>query len=539
MKMSNENIKIYGPIFLAIALIIGIILGNILNVNVSTNQGSSNSESDKLTRVKNYIERNYVDTVSSNKLTEAAIPAMLKELDPHSVYIPAKKLQRVSEPLEGNFDGIGIQFNMQKDTIIVISTISGGPSEMVGIQPGDRIIEVDDSTVAGVNMPSSDIVNMLKGKRGTKVNVTVKRPGEDEFLHFTITRDKIPYYSVDVSYMVEDKTGYIKISRFAKTTKKEFLKGLKNLKEQNIRNLIIDLRGNNGGYLNAATSITDQFLKDEELIVYTQGKNSPKQEIRATDRGVAQDLDVAVMIDEWSASASEIMAGAIQDNDRGIIVGRRSFGKGLVQEQIKLSDGSAIRLTVARYYTPTGRCIQKPYKGGRKDYFKDLNERFKQGEFFHADSIDFADSLKYKTPEGDTVYGGGGIMPDYFVPADTTNHSELLSKVTSKGLIYEFAFNYSDTHRDLLEKYKNPEELNKFLESRKIYEQFLNYIYKQNISRTTEGVQKSKRIINTRVKAYIARNILNNEGYYPTIAEIDHTLQKTISLLEEKEPKAD
>lgn len=538
MKMSNENIKVYGPIFLAIALIIGIILGNILNVNVSSNQGSSNSESDKLTRVKNYIERNYVDTVSSNKLTEAAIPAMLKELDPHSVYIPAKKLQRVSEPLEGNFDGIGIQFNMQKDTIIVISTISGGPSEMVGIQPGDRIIEVNDSTVAGVNMPSSDIVNMLKGRRGTKVNVTVKRPGEDEFLYFTITRDKIPYYSVDVSYVVEDKTGYIKISRFAKTTKKEFLKGLKNLKEQNIRNLIIDLRGNNGGYLNAATSITDQFLKDGELIVYTQGKNSPKQEIRATDRGVAQDLDVAVMIDEWSASASEIMAGAIQDNDRGIIVGRRSFGKGLVQEQIKLSDGSAIRLTVARYYTPTGRCIQKPYKNGRKDYFKDLNERFKQGEFFHADSIDFADSLKYKTPEGDTVYGGGGIMPDYFVPADTTNHSELLSKVTSKGLIYEFAFNYSDTHRDLLEKYKTPEALNKFLESRKIYEQFLDYIYKQNISRATEGVQKSKRIINTRVKAYIARNILNNEGYYPTIAEIDHTLQKTISILGEKEPKA-
>jgi carboxyl-terminal processing protease len=387
-------------------------------------------------------------------------------------------------------------------------------------------------------MPSSDIVNMLKGRRGTKVNVTVKRPGEDEFLYFTITRDKIPYYSVDVSYVVEDKTGYIKISRFAKTTKKEFLKGLKNLKEQNIRNLIIDLRGNNGGYLNAATSITDQFLKDGELIVYTQGKNSPKQEIRATDRGVAQDLDVAVMIDEWSASASEIMAGAIQDNDRGIIVGRRSFGKGLVQEQIKLSDGSAIRLTVARYYTPTGRCIQKPYKNGRKDYFKDLNERFKQGEFFHADSIDFADSLKYKTPEGDTVYGGGGIMPDYFVPADTTNHSELLSKVTSKGLIYEFAFNYSDTHRDLLEKYKTPEALNKFLESRKIYEQFLDYIYKQNISRATEGVQKSKRIINTRVKAYIARNILNNEGYYPTIAEIDHTLQKTISILGEKEPKA-
>jgi len=537
MNMPKEKIKVYGPIFLAIALIIGIILGNILSINISPNKGSSYSEPDKLTKVKNYIEKNYVDTVNNSKLVEAAIPAMLKELDPHSVYIPAKKLQRVSEPLEGNFDGIGIQFNMQKDTIIVISTISGGPSEMVGIKPGDRIIEVNDSTVAGVDMPSSDIVDMLKGKRGTKVNVTVKRPGEEELLNFTITRDKIPYYSVDVSYMVNDNTGYIKISRFAKTTKKEFLKGLKKLKKQNARNLIIDLRGNNGGYLNAATSITDQFLKEGELIVYTKGKSSPKQEIRSTGRGIAHDLDVAVMIDEWSASASEIMAGAIQDNDRGIIVGRRSFGKGLVQEQTKLSDGSAIRLTVARYYTPTGRCIQKPYKDGRKDYFKDLNERFKQGEFFHADSIDFADSLKYRTPEGDTVYGGGGIMPDYFVPADTTNHSEFLSAVTNKGLIYEFAFNYSDTHRDLLEQYKTPKALNKHLNSEQIYDQFLDYIYNQNISREVDGVQKSKRIINTRVKAYIARNILNNEGYYPTIAKIDHTLQKTINILEEKEPK--
>jgi carboxyl-terminal processing protease len=537
MNMPKEKIKVYGPIFLAIALIIGIILGNILSINISPNKGSSYSEPDKLTKVKNYIEKNYVDTVNNSKLVEAAIPAMLKELDPHSVYIPAKKLQRVSEPLEGNFDGIGIQFNMQKDTIIVISTISGGPSEMVGIKPGDRIIEVNDSTVAGVDMPSSDIVDMLKGKRGTKVNVTVKRPGEEELLNFTITRDKIPYYSVDVSYMVNDNTGYIKISRFAKTTKKEFLKGLKKLKKQNARNLIIDLRGNNGGYLNAATSITDQFLKEGELIVYTKGKSSPKQEIRSTGRGMAHDLDVAVMIDEWSASASEIMAGAIQDNDRGIIVGRRSFGKGLVQEQTKLSDGSAIRLTVARYYTPTGRCIQKPYKDGRKDYFKDLNERFKQGEFFHADSIDFADSLKYRTPEGDTVYGGGGIMPDYFVPADTTNHSEFLSQVTNKGLIYEFAFNYSDTHRDLLEQYKTPKALNKHLNSEQIYDQFLDYIYNQNISREVEGVQKSKRIINTRVKAYIARNIMNNEGYYPTIAKIDHALQKTINILKEKEPK--
>jgi len=535
--MSNNRIKIYGPIVLAIVLIIGILLGNFLNNSISSNPSLPNSEPSKLSRITNYIVKNYVDTIKQEKLVEAAIPSMLKELDPHSVYIPSKKLQRVSEPLQGNFDGIGIQFNMQKDTIIVISTISGGPSEMVGIQPGDRIIKVNDSTVAGQNMPSSEIVKMLKGKRGTKVDVTVKRPGEKEFLEFTITRDKIPYYSVDVSYMVNDNTGYIKISRFAKTTYREFLEGLKKLKDQQVENLIIDVRANNGGYLNAATSITDQFLKKGKLIVYTQGKNSPKQEITATSRGIAQEMNVAVLIDEWSASASEILAGAIQDNDRGIIVGRRSFGKGLVQEQRKLSDGSAIRLTVARYHTPTGRCIQKPYNNGREDYSKDLNERFKQGEFFHADSIDFADSLKYRTPEGDIVYGGGGIMPDYFVPADTTYHSPFLTKVTNKGLIYEFAFNYADNHRNIMERYKTADQIDKYLESKNIYNQFLTYVHEKNIARNIAGERKSKKIINTRVKAYIARNILNNEGYYPIIKEIDHTLQKALSLMNKEKEK--
>ena len=534
--MSKEKIKIYGPIILAVVLIIGIVVGVILTKNISSKQNTEQpTSSGKLSKITDYIERNYVDTVNTEKLVESAIPAMLKELDPHSVYIPAKKLQQVSDPLEGNFDGIGIQFNMQKDTIIVITVINGGPSEMVGIHPGDRIIEVNDSTVAGVDMPSKEIVSMLKGERGTKVDVTVKRPGSSKLKEFTITRDKIPYYSVDVSYMVNENTGYIKINRFAKTTKKEFLEGLEKLKEQGLENLIVDVRTNNGGYLNAATSIIDQFLKEGELIVYTEGKNSPKQEIRATSRGIAHDIDIAVMIDEWSASASEIMAGAIQDNDRGIIVGRRSFGKGLVQEQNKLYDGSAIRLTVARYYTPTGRCIQKPYDNGRLDYAKDIQERFEQGEFFHADSIDFADSLKYKTPEGDIVYGGGGIMPDYFVPADTTNNSKFLNKVTNKGLIYEFAFNYADQHRNSLEQFKTPEKIDKYLETKNIYTKFLNYAYNQNISRDIKGEEKSKETINTRVKAYIARNILSNEGYYPIIKNIDNTLQKTISIMEDNE----
>ncbi|MGM0496529.1 MAG: S41 family peptidase [Bacteroidota bacterium] len=535
MKMQREKIKIYGPIILAIVLIIGIILGNVLSKSISSKQPTGTTEQGKLSKITNYIERNYVDTVNTDILVESAIPAMLKELDPHSVYIPAGKMQQASDPLEGNFDGIGIQFNMQKDTIIVIDAISGGPSEMVGIQPGDRIIEVNDSTVAGVDMPSSDIVSMLKGERGTKVDVKVKRQGEPNLLDFTITRDKIPYNSVDVAYMINENIGYIKISRFAKTTKKEFLEGLEKLKEKGLKKLIIDVRTNNGGYLNAATEIIDQFLKKGKLIVYTEGKNSPKQEIRATREGMAHDLDVAVMIDEWSASASEIMAGAIQDNDRGTIVGRRSFGKGLVQEQTKLSDGSAIRLTVARYYTPTGRSIQKPYEKGRQDYAKDIQERYEQGEFFHVDSIDFADSLKYNTPEGDTVYGGGGIMPDYFIPADTTNNSKFMNKVTNKGLIYEFAFNYADQHRKKLEHFETPEEIDKYLETEDIYTQFLNYVHNHNISKDIEGDVKSKKTINTRVKAYIARNILNNEGYYPIIKNIDNTLQKTISIMEDND----
>ncbi|MFW6096050.1 MAG: S41 family peptidase, partial [Bacteroidota bacterium] len=362
MKIQKEKITRYGPIILAIVLIGGIYLGSLLGSN--NNQSSSNGyyKPDKISRVLNYVKANYVDTVDESKLVEAAIPTILEELDPHSQYIPAEDLQGVSEPLEGNFEGIGIQFNMQKDTIIVVSTISGGPSEVVGIQPGDRIIKVNDTTVAGVDMPSSKVVGMLKGERGTEVNVSVKRNNHDSLLDFTITRDKIPLYSVDISYMIDDSTGYIKVNRFAKTTHEEFVKGLKKLKEQSAKKVIVDLRNNNGGYMTAATNIADQFLKDGKLIVYTEGRATPKEETHATSKGIGHDLEVAILIDEWSASASEILAGAIQDNDRGIIVGRRSFGKGLVQEQTILPDGSALRLTVARYHTPTGRSIQKPYK---------------------------------------------------------------------------------------------------------------------------------------------------------------------------------
>jgi carboxyl-terminal processing protease len=531
MKITDKGIRLYFPIALALAVIVGLLLGNYLGQNHSGKQTFVYNEPNKINKVTNYIQQNYVDSVAESNLAEAAIPAMLKKLDPHSVYIPAKELKEVNEPLKGNFDGIGIQFSMQQDTVVVISTISGGPSEMVGIQPGDRIVEVDGKVVAGEDLSSNKIVDMLKGKRGTEVEVGVKRQTADDLLHFTITRDEIPLYSVDVSYMVNDSIGYVKISRFAKTTYEEFIKAVKKLKKKGAKKLMLDLRDNSGGYLNAATSIADEFLKEGKLIVYTQGRNSPKQEMYASSKGSSQDLDVAVLINEWSASASEILAGAVQDNDRGIIVGRRSFGKGLVQEQIRLSDGSAIRLTVARYHTPTGRCIQKPYEGGREQYYNDLSERFKHGEFFDADSIDFADSLKYTTPEGDIVYGGGGIMPDYFVPVDTTYNSPFFSRVRNQGTIYNFAFHYADANRQTLKNLDGPQDIASYLEQNNIYNEFLDYAYQQGIDRELEGAEKSRDVINTRVKAYIARNILNNEGFYPIIHNVDRTMQRGTELL--------
>jgi len=531
MRISEKGIKLYFPIALAVAVVVGLLLGNYLGENHSGKQTFVYNNPNKVSKITKYIQKNYVDSVSEENLVESAIPAMLKELDPHSVYIPAKQLKEVNEPLKGNFDGIGIQFSMQKDTVVVISVISGGPSEMVGIQPGDRIVEVDGQVVAGQDLSSNKIVDMLKGERGSEVKVGIKRTNREELMHFTITRDEIPLYSVDVSYQVNEKTGYIKISRFAKTTYREFTKAVEKLKEKDIQKIILDLRDNSGGYLNAATNIADAFLKEGRLIVYTQGKNSPKQEIFASSKGIGQGLDVAVLINEWSASASEILAGAIQDNDRGIIVGRRSFGKGLVQEQIMLSDGSALRLTVARYYTPTGRSIQKPYKNGRKQYYNDLNERFKHGEFFDADSIEFADSLKYTTPEGDIVYGGGGIMPDYFVPVDTTHSSPFFHKVQSQGLIYNFAFHFADAHRKQLENLGGHQAIEAYLDQQNIYSEFLSYAHNQGIADDIKGTEKSRKVINTRVKAYIARNIMNNEGFYPIFHEIDQTMQKAKDLL--------
>ena len=531
-SMNNNNSKksVFLPLFLALAVICGIMIGFFLPKENNIPQHSNlRSRNDKLTSILNIIEADYVDSVNRNELVDASIPAMLKKLDPHSVYIPSKDLARANEPLQGNFDGIGISFNVLTDTILVINTVPGGPSEKVGILPLDKILYVNDSLVAGKSISDDKVLGMLRGPRGTVVRVKIMRKGLTDLLSFNITRNKIPIYSVDVAYMVNGNTGFIKINNFAITTFDEFMKGLRELKAQGMTKLILDLRGNSGGIMEAAIQIADQFLKEGQLIVYTKGRTQPRNEARATGNGEFETGDLVVLIDEWSASASEILAGAIQDNDRGTIIGRRSFGKGLVQEPFQFTDGSGMRLTIARYYTPTGRSIQKPYNKGFDEYFDDLNSRYTRHEFERSDSIHFADSLKFTTPGGRTVYGGGGIMPDKFVPVDTSGVSTYFMKV--RPLIYQFALKYTESNREILKKYTESGELEKFLNNQGLLDQFTRYASANKIKPDPEGIKTSGRIIHIQLKGYIARNILDNKGSYPIWEQLDTTLRFAIKFL--------
>lgn len=533
MKFQIKPSSTYLPLILAIVLIIGMLIGVRLVSTTGERSMFVYPKTDKLSGVLSFIEMEYVDSVSKEMLVEKAIPSLLKSLDPHSLYIPASDLKRVTEPLEGNFDGIGIQFNMLNDTVVVIQTISGGPSERIGIMPGDRIITINDSVVAGVGLPDQDVVQKLRGLRGTTVNVGVQRQFIPGLMDFDITRDRIPLYSVDVSYMINSETGYIKISQFSRTTFKEYMDAAQKLNGMGMKKLILDLRGNGGGYMDAATNIADQFLEEGKLIVYTEGKSSPRSDVFAAGSGINLDTDVIVLIDEWSASASEILAGAIQDNDRGMVVGRRSFGKGLVQSQTMFSDGSALRLTVARYYTPTGRSIQKYYEGGSDEYYRDLDQRFLHGEFYSEDSIKFDDSLKFTTPGGNIVYGGGGIMPDVFIPRDTTGITEYFSQITRRGLVYRFAFDYSDKNRTTLTRFDNAGKLSEHLDNQSLMAQFIDYAEMEGVNRDDEQIAISRKLLHTQLKAYIARNIIDNDGFYPIISEIDETLQHSVSLISE------
>jgi carboxyl-terminal processing protease len=474
----------------------------------------------KFSRAMGYIANFYVDTINSPKLIETAIVNVLKELDPHSVYIPEKEVKEMNQPLEGNFEGIGIQFNLLKDTIFIISPISGGPSEKVGLRAGDRIIKINDEVVAGKKISTTGVRDRLMGDKGTKVNVTIKRKGVEELLTFTITRDKIPIYSVDAAYLVDKNIAYIKINRFALTTVDEFVEKTKLLKEKGAKSLILDLRDNGGGFLDKAIELADHFLDDKKLIVYTEGLRSPKMESFATNNGIFQEGNIIILIDEGSASASEIVAGAVQDWDRGIIIGRRSFGKGLVQKPFYLPDGSMIRLTVARYHTPTGRVIQKSYSEGVDKYEQELLKRYKQGELMSQDSISFPDSLKYYTLVNKRiVYGGGGIMHDIFVPLDTTSVTPYYSKILRQGVLNSFVLEYVDKNRKSLKSnYPDFKKFNdKFEVKDDIFNDLVAYGNESKIEATPEEIEKSKIDFALVIKALIARDLWEMSEYYQII----------------------
>lgn len=527
----NKKTTILIPLLIAVSVAAGILIGNLLNRNSQTGfVGLNLGGQNKISEILSYIDQGYVDSVNTAEIIEKTIPEILKNLDPHTTYIPPTDMKEVQEEMTGKFSGIGVQFSIMEDTVRVIEVISGGPSSKVGILPGDRIVKVNDSIIAGVNVVNSTVLNLLRGDKDTKVLVGVIRNATEKELDFEITRGDIPLNSIDVSYMIDAETGFIKISRFANKTYKDFMEGMEKIKDAGAKKVIIDLRQNPGGSLVGVLQMVDEFLGKGEPILYTEGVNQARKTYNASGSETWKDFQVYVMIDEFSASASEIFAGAMQDNDRAIIIGRRSFGKGLVQEQIPLSDGSALRLTVARFYTPSGRCIQSSYEEGNEKYYNNIYERFHSMEQLVADSVHFADSLKYETKSGRIVYGGGGIMPDFFVPIDTTGNSDYYNSVYRKGLVYSFAYSYADENRKTLSKFTKADEFDSYLDKVNVLDDFVKYAAGKGIPRDNGGLKVSSKIINAQLKAYIARNIIGEEGFYPIIQKIDNTLKRAIEI---------
>jgi carboxyl-terminal processing protease len=523
---------------LLLCVIIGMVIGQYMVYNKSDLNRyipipiyNSSAELSKLQLVFDQINEHYVDPVNIDSLIEKTISFIMEELDPHSVYIPASSMAQANESIEGSFDGIGVTFNMPNDTVVVIKVFSGGPSERAGVQPGDRIITVSDSLIAGQEMDLNQIIKMLRGKTGTEVIIGVERYGETNLIQIPIIRGKIPIKSVDVAYMINNNTGYIKLSKFSKTSHMEFLKAALLLQNQGMTNLVFDLRGNTGGLLDQSFEIANEFLKGGSLIVYTEGRARKRQNLYSDGRGHLKNINVAILVDEATASASEIVAGALQDNDRGIIVGFRSFGKGLVQEPINFSDNSGIRLTVARYYTPTGRSIQKPYT----NYEDDIHQRYLHGEFLEVDSIKQDINLRYTTPGGKVVYGGGGITPDVFVPFDTTGINDYFLKVSRRNLIYRFALQFSDNHRTKINSIRSMDQLLQFYKPYHFVSMFTDYASRNGIKPKPGEIKECGEIIETHLKAYIGRSTpLDDDGYYPFIAKIDTTLQRAVEELQKE-----
>lgn len=494
--------------------------------------GFATMENGKLTEVLSYIDKYYLDTVNRDALLESAIQGMLSSLDPHSTYATATQNKEFMEDINGAFEGVGIQFNIMNDTLMVIATVSGGPSEKAGIRAGDRIVTVDDVNIAGVGITSDQVFKSLRGKKGTMVKIGIMRKGFNEVYSYQVTRDVIPTYTVDVAYMLNGQTGYIKVNQFGENTYNEFITALGKLKQEGMQSLVLDLRGNPGGYLLTAINICDVFLPKGEMIVYTEGAKVPSDKMYATERGGFETGKLVVLVDDFSASASEIVAGAVQDNDRGWVVGRRSFGKGLVQQQFILSDNSSLKLTVARYHTPSGRCIQREYVNGIDDYYGDLIRRFDNGEMDFADSIKFDENLKYKTKNGRIVYGGGGIMPDFFVPLDRDSNVLAFNQMYNSGLMVEFAFHYANEHKaDILKKYPHAAD---YVSGMQITEQqsnqFLQF-YQQKTKQSYSLNETGKNELKIWLKALIGRNLYQEEGFYPVINATDKTILKALEVI--------
>lgn len=491
----------------------------------------------KFNTLMQLINYYYVEDVDQPKLTEEAIVAVLKELDPHSVYISKEDVQKTNEPLVGNFEGVGIQFQIYKDTILVISPVPGGPSEKLGIMAGDKIIKINNEEAFGKKVTTQFVLDHLRGPKGSKVDVAIFRKGRKELIEYSITRDKIPLNSIDASYMLTPEIGYIKLSRFAATSTDEFIDAAAQLKKQGMKNLIFDLRGNSGGYLNIAFDLADQFLPSGKLVVYTKGVRTSKEEYIATSNGTFETGKLVVLIDEGSASASEIVSGAVQDWDRGLILGRRSFGKGLVQRPYMLPDSSMVRITTARYYTPSGRCIQKPYADGDEDYRDDFLKRLNHGELYHADSIKFPDSLRYFTNNRRVVYGGGGVMPDYFIPLDTTFASGYYTDIFRKGLLNEFTVQYIEANRkDLMKAYPDVKTFKAgFTNDEKLLNEFVAFAETKQVPRNDKDLQASGTQIKSVLKGLIARNLFNMNAYFEITGANDDELLKAVEVINNNE----
>ena len=540
--MSKKSSTRFTPVVIAVSVVIGILIGTFYAKHFAgSHLGIVNGSSNKLNALLRIIDDQYVDTVSIADLVEKAMPQVLAELDPHSTYIPAQDLEEVTSELEGSFSGIGVQFTIQNDTIHVNSVIKGGPSEKVGIVAGDRIVTVNDSLFVGEKVNNETAMRTLKGPKGTNVKLGIKRMGEKELLSFNVTRGDIPQNTIDAAYMLNDSIGYVKVSKFGRTSHVELLNALAKLNHSNCKGIIIDLRQNTGGYMDAAIRMVNEFLPEGKLIVYTQGRKSPRDEVYANGTGSCQQLPLVVLIDEGSASASEIFTGAIQDNDRGTIVGRRSFGKGLVQQPIGFNDGSAIRLTIARYYTPSGRCIQRPYESGNnRAYEMDIYNRYEHGEFFSRDSIKQNENEMYFTSLGRTVYGGGGIMPDVFVPEDTTGMTSYLRTVLFQGLTIQFTFQYTDNNRQKLSQYETEEDLLAYLKKQNIVEQFIQFAQKKGVKRRNILIQKSYKLLESNLYGNIIYNMLGLEAHLKYFNATDATVNKGMEILQKGEafPKA-